>query len=231
MNPRTPLQHNQGSIYIFLLFGLVALYACVLFLPEIFMSPIGNFLKVDEQPQKTDAIVVLLGGSGPERVIRANELLEMEAAPIIAFGSGYRNMDIYEQLPENFVWPNSSTSYKLALESLGVSEEKVQVIDTSSAYDTALELTSIGEFARQNGWKKIMLVSGVTHTKRASMIWKRINPDIYAITSSAWHPGFEKWWQHGQWRRSVGYEYGALIKEMWANIEAFLVNLTKKADI
>jgi len=215
-------QSIRGGIFTYLLFLLVALYGCLLLLPQIFIAPFGHFLVVDHPPQKTDAIIVLLGGNGPERILQAKKLLDFGSGDSIVFGSGFRNPDIYKGLPETFVWPNSSTNYQLALESLGVDSEKIQIVDTTSAFDTSHELKLIGDFARSQSWQSITLVSSATHTRRSTMIWKRINPDIIAVPSSAIAPRFKQWWKHGHWRRSVGYEYGALVKESWAQIESRL---------
>ena len=222
---------QEGKVFIYLLFILVALYASVLFLPQLLLPFLSNYLEVRDQPARTDAIIVLLGGQGPSRVVQAHNLFQAKMADKIVFGSGFKDKKQFENLPENFIWPTSSVAYELGLKSLGVEKENMVIVDTSSAFDTAHELRDIGSFVRSKGWTSVALVTSATHSRRASIIWRRLNPDIVAISLPAPSPKLDSWWKHGQLRRAVGYEAAALTKELWAQIEAAFMGILKGLGI
>jgi len=182
------------------------------------MPHFGKFLDHSQQPSHADAIVVLLGASTPERVLDAFTLYQNGGGKKIVFGSGFLDQDFETRAPEGFLWPKPSTHYLLGFESLGLAESDIEVVDTSDAFDTSSELEAIGEYARSQGWKEINLVTSITHTKRVSLIWKRLNPDIVGLTIASPAPGYENWWKYGKWRRRVGYEYAAMVKESWRQL-------------
>ncbi len=211
-------QRGRISLSLLFLFSLVAFYAVILFAPGLLMPHVGKFLNNSQQSTHADAIVVLLGASTPDRVLDAYTLFKNGGAPKIVFGSGFEDQELSSNQPQGFLWPKPSTHYILGFESLGVPEENIEIVDTSWAYDTSSELEAIGKYGRSQGWKEVNLVTSITHTKRVSLIWKRLNPDIVGVTVASDAPGYDKWWKHGKWKRRVGYEYAALVKESWAQL-------------
>jgi len=193
-----------GELFKLSLLGLLSLVLLLLGAP---------FLRLDEKPEKTEAIVVLLGGQGPERVLRASELYAQGLAPKIIFGSGFRNEKIFAKIPESVIWPKPSETYKAALISLGVPENAISIVDTGQKHDTAGELGAIAKKIAEDGLNSVALVSSATHTRRVSLIWDRVAPKIPARTYSAIAPGYDKFYLSGFWLKTIFYEYGALTKE------------------
>lgn len=198
--------------------------ACIIFLSFSVLT-VGLFLKVDNPVEQSDAIIVLLGGQGPERILKAEELYRQNVAPKIIFGTGFRDERIFSDVPKNLIWPPSGDSYLNALLSLGVSSEAIEQVETTKAYDTGRELEAIANYLRnsQRGYQKVSLVSSASHSRRVSIVWSRVAPDIPASTHSAKAPGFDRFFKSSYQIRSVLYEIGALLKEFLVRIRLFFL--------
>jgi uncharacterized SAM-binding protein YcdF (DUF218 family) len=204
-------RRDQGRVrLLFLLLALGAL-SCWLW-PERFLAPAGTLLFRDEQPEKGDAIVILLGAESPDRVLRAVELFRGGFAPRIVMGTGFVGENPAGQA--SLVWPPASLRERRALESLGVTDEQLVLIDTGTAFDTQGELMAVTQYARDHHWEKILLVTSATHSLRASLIWERIAPDLAFRSTPAREEQLAQWWRSPRIVRAVGYEYGALVKEL-----------------
>lgn len=193
--------------------------ALVYFFSESLLPPFSNFLDASEDPANTEAIVVLLGASQPDRILKAKELYSAGKAPLIIFGTGFSDSRLDSIKPDGLIWPAASMRYIIALESLGVPRESIRLVSTEGDFDTSSELTSIGNYARENKIESLILVSSKSHTRRIKIIWNRVNSDIASFVVGAEAPGFDRWWEHGHLIRSIGYEYTALIKELYRQIK------------
>ncbi len=211
----------RKGLFCFCSFVLLLIFAVVLCaFPRAVLGRISSFLLVDEEPQPSDAIVVLAGGEA-ERVLKAAELYHLGLAPRIVFIQGYTNPKTLQAAPSGFIFPGSGTIYSIALQSLGVPTAALVQIPSLDAFDTAHELHAVALYLRAQGWNSVILVTSAAHTRRSSTIWQRVSGGTKHYTVAAPVPGFEQWWKWGATRRAVAYEYGALIKEGWAQVEDF----------
>lgn len=213
------LNNESGGVIRWLLFLL--LLCCALgcyFFPKYTLAPLGGVLVSDHKPVDANAIVVLLGDDTPNRAVKAFELFGEKHADKIVYAAGYDGKrDVSGDYP-GLTWPLQYIRYHVALRSLGVPQEALTIVESPSAYDTANELRAIAAYGRDKGWTNVLLVTSATHTLRSGMIWKRVAPDINGVTVAAHESGLDEWWGHGRTRRSVSYEYLALIKEGWHQI-------------
>lgn len=196
---------------------LLAAVICYIF-PESTLRPLGRFLYVSDELQKSDVIVVLLGGESPERVLAAEELYHRGLAPKILFGSGFVDKEALNRAPKSLHWEGSGAAMKRAFQSLSVPDSDLLMVDSSSAYDTSGELTLIAEEVRRLGFHHVILVTSATHSRRARIIWHRVASDIFVIAVGAPDPHLDRWWQYGRSIRAIGYEYAALVKEFCRRI-------------
>jgi uncharacterized SAM-binding protein YcdF (DUF218 family) len=199
----------------------LCLIACLIY-PAQTIGPVGHLLRLDEEPEAADAIIILLGGDSPNRVLKGYELFTKGFAPRIVLGSGFVHREAFSKTSEKVSWPTPSYPYQQALKSLGLPKTDLIIVNTSDAFDTAHELSGIAEYARTQNWQNVILVSSPTHTLRLTWIWQRIAPEIKSITVSAEEDGFDVWWEHGRLRRAVAYEAGALVKEAIAQCRHLL---------
>ena len=132
-----PLKFLIGTLCL-----LAILTGLAFFFTEEIFTPIGRFLVVSEEPSSVDAIVILLGASQPDRILKAKELFDAEVASLFVFGTGFVDSSISKLKPDNLAWPSSSKRYTEALKSLGVQDSAIKLVDTSEAYDTSNEPVS-----------------------------------------------------------------------------------------
>ena len=205
---------------------LMLLASFVYFLPQYTLAPFANLLVVDQEPSPSDAIVILLGSSQPDRVLKAYQLYSSGVAPRIAYGSGFVDKTTQAQVPPQLVWLRNSDLYTKALESLSVPARDIEIISGEEAYDTATELKVIADYAKSANWKKIILVSTASHTRRIDMIWRRLGAGIAHEVVAAPLPELQQWWKSGRMRREMGYHYAALIKELASATKHWIRNQT-----
>lgn len=206
---------GRGKAYLFVILLLVVLYL----FPETFVAPLGKFLRVQDQLEKSDAIIVLLGADTPDRVFAAEELYHRGLAPKIMFGTGFVDKEYETRAPKGFQWEGSGNGVKRALLSLNVPEADIIMVDSSNAYDTSGELSVISEEVRRLGMHHVILVTSATHSRRTKMVWHRLQNsgvagDIFAGTWGAPDSRLDTWWRYGRSVRSVCYEYAAMVKEL-----------------
>lgn len=201
---------------LFRLFILVIIAAVALCLvaPERSLHYVGKLLIKSDQPQYADAIITLLGADTPERVIKSYELLNQGIAKRIVFGSGHFPKRVRDQMPSGLIWEASGHRYQVALTSLGIPENSLLQVNTENAFDTSGELTAVCTEAKALGWREVVLVSSPFHTRRAWLIWQRVCPEIFSSAVPAYEENLNTWWREPRLIRAVGYEYGALVKEL-----------------
>lgn len=175
-------------------------------------------LEESEAPFQADAVVIMLGGRKPERVAKAAELFHAGYAPLVVFGSGYYSSDWTQYFEHHYDWVSSTKTYQRRLEMAGVPGDRMLVVPTPNAYDTASEIKDLSGTLKARNMKRVLLVSNTTHTRRLGIIWKRINPDIEARTIGAKDPRVRGWWQSKFGIRTVGREYLGFVKEFLRQI-------------
>lgn len=222
---------QRGGVASSLLALLGIAVLLVLLLPDFFLGGVSSYLTVDQPPEKSDAIVLLLGSDRPDRVIRAYQLWQEGFAPRLLMAVGPRFSDesrVEEKvlgadgevklLEKQIIWQPMSARYTDALQQLGVPAASILTVESPEIYDTDTELTLVANEFRKMGWQSALLVSSRSHTRRIRLIWDRLAPDISARVIAAPAPGFDHWWNDGRHLRSVGYEFGALLKEACAQL-------------
>lgn len=217
-----PAREQAGMIRLVILLMVLVLCA-MLTPPEYTLGLVAKYLRVDDPILPADAVVILQGDQ-PGRVLKAFELVKKGYTNQVVFASGYVPQEEMMRAPRHFNWPSGSLRYLTALTSLGLDMNQIAVVDSQNDYDTAHELKSISRWATSKGFNRLILVSSPSHTRRVKIIWERIS-SIRAQVVSSDAPGFEQWWKHGEHRRAVGYECGALIKEGSAQVWSFLQSL------
>lgn len=153
-----------------------------IFIIAVFYTPLmwflGQPLKISDMPQEADAIVVFAGGVGEsgkaeqgyeERVEHAVELYSKGFAKDIIFSSGYA-----------FVYKEPLIMKALAV-SLGVAQDAIILEDKAKNTYENVKLTN--EILKENGWKKILLISSPYHMRRVSLVFGKIAKDISVVYS------------------------------------------------
>lgn len=223
-----PRRSQRGGIIGTLVF-LVFAGAVLILLPQYTLGLLSAALVVDEEPRAADAIVILLNPGAPARTITAAQLYREGFASRIVFASGEDLVSQLDTAPPGFKWNRSSDANLIGLASISVPREDIVIIEAPEAFDTAHELEAVADYARQEKWRSVLLVTSASHTRRSRMIWRRLAPHIDAITVAAPQRGFDRWWSNGRGRKAVFYEYGALTKELVNRVAAFLGDVLRTA--
>jgi uncharacterized SAM-binding protein YcdF (DUF218 family) len=123
-------------------------------------------IRVDELSAKADAIIVIGGDHKPERVKRAAELYKTGYAPIVIISAGTQVAEGTELIPEAEVMRRQALALGLPENVLLVEEQSQSTFQ--NAYYTKLLCVN-------RGFKSIILVTSVYHSRRAG----RIFDDVY----------------------------------------------------
>ena len=195
----------------------VAMIAAVAFVYLVlfetaFVWGVAEPLRVMEPPQAADAIVVFAGGVGEsgqagggyqERVKQAVDLFNAGHAPDMIFSTGFV-----------FAFKEAEVMRTLAVSS-GVPADAIHL--ESQATNTYENVLYSAEIARQQGWKRVLLVSSPYHMRRALLTWRRVASDIEAIPT----PGASsQFYAHERGAsleqiRGIAQEYAAIALYWW----------------
>ena len=156
--------------------GLAAAYLLLFYTPLVWWA--ATPLTLSSPPAPADAIVVFAGGVGEsgqagggyqERVKQALDLYKGGYARYLVLSSGYvysfREAEVMRALAvDNGVPPS------------------VIVLEQRAA-STYQNVTFVDEILRDHRWRSILLVSSPYHMRRATMVWRKIAPDVTVIPS------------------------------------------------
>jgi uncharacterized SAM-binding protein YcdF (DUF218 family)/glycosyltransferase involved in cell wall biosynthesis len=193
--------------------GVVALVVAYLLLfqtPLVWM--LASPLQVAEAPRAADAIVVFAGGVGEsgeagggyqERVKQAVDLYRAGYAPRMIFSSGFV-----------FAFQEAEVMRGLAVAN-GVPAEAI-VLETQ-ARNTKENVTLSHSLLAQRGWRRILLVSSPFHMRRATMVWKKLAPDVDVVATPVPQSQF---YAHDRGAsltqiRGLAQEYAAIVLYWW----------------
>ena len=142
-------------------------------------------LRVQQQIQPADAIVVFAGGVGEsgqadesyqERVKQALDLYRQGLAHQILFVSGFtrtfHEADLMMALATNQGVPTSDLSMEISV---------------TNTYDYILKVRQI---ARQRGWHRLLLVTSPYHTRRADLTFRHNAPELTVLHAPVPESGY-----------------------------------------
>lgn len=151
---------------VLVLAALVAawLVACAL----LFVWP-----RADEPPAKADAVVVLSGGLN-SRLDPALALMRRRIAPVLAISSAFHDGS----------WKKAR---RLCRGDLGPTRYDIVCFD-AQPFSTRGEARTVARVAREQGWKRIVVVTSTYHVTRARMLFERCYPGrLWVVgTRSTW---------------------------------------------
>jgi uncharacterized SAM-binding protein YcdF (DUF218 family) len=157
----------------------------------------GSFLVEDNGPQKADAIVVLGGDDGGERIIKAAQLVQAGYAPYIIVDG-----------PTNLLGHESDMTIAYA-ERRGFPASVFQGFPLPGGMNSTREETQyVGKYLKEQGIRKILLVTSNFHTHRAAGLMRKQNPwlqvDVVAA-DSLFTP--DTWWKSREGRKIFLFEW------------------------
>ena len=177
----------------------LALITALVLLGRLTLPFFGNHLIKDEKPQNSDIIIVLMG-SGPDRMLGAVDLYKKGYAEEIIM---VRNMLRGYELVKNkgIIIPHDTDIARDVAVALGVPAEKVIILpgDALSTQDEALYLR---EYIReQKDIKSLIIVTSKSHSGRAKKIFAKamypLDNEISIISCPTQYDDFngQNWWR------------------------------------
>jgi uncharacterized SAM-binding protein YcdF (DUF218 family) len=207
--PTLRFRRAQGGGIIFKLIGLMALalLVCGLYLVRYpLLRAAGRVWIVEQAPEQADAIVVLGDNYRSERTERAAELFRAGWAPrVVASGRMLR--------------PYSSVAELMRrdLRQDNVPEAAI-VVFSHTALNTRDEITALAQLFRQQGWRKILLVTSSYHSRHTAYICRRILPPgtefhVIAAHDSSYDP--DSWWKTRLGLNLFFHEAAGMTADWW----------------
>ena len=182
--------------------GKLRFLAAILLLCVFFLGYAGRFLVVD-QPQKSDAIVVL-AGEGDDRYYKGLQMLAQGYGQILFLDA---RTDVV-----NFGHTPASMGQQFIQSSAGAWVEKVQVCPISGD-STQEEAIHVGDCLRPIPARSVLLVTSDYHSRRAFQILRRRLPQYHWSVAAA-HNSYDfgvNWWQHREWAKTALLEWTKLL--------------------
>jgi glycosyltransferase involved in cell wall biosynthesis/uncharacterized SAM-binding protein YcdF (DUF218 family) len=184
---------------------MALVYVLVFHTPLVWLA--GNELTMRQQPVRADAIVVFSGNGEAtyinagyqRRAIDAARYYKAGYAPLLILSSG-----IQQTFAEVAI-------IRALLLSEGVPSSAMYIVPRYPA-TTRENVELVNEVLRQRGAKSILFITAPYHSRRASMIWQKIAPDIRVTTVSVVDtpPASPRWNANLEEIKAISYEYLAI---------------------
>jgi len=193
-------ERQKKKIKSFVILVLALLFMFALFV--LMIKLLGTFLVIEDRPKKSDAIVVLGGEEGADRVRTAAEL----------FHKGFASRIILTGAPAGGeVGSAKYMSYQIT--KFGVPREAL--ILENQAKTTHENATHVKAVVSSMGFKSAIVVSSSYHMRRARMIFNKVfdGTDVKLLYSPVRDIDYldGSWWKYPEKRINVFSEYAKLI--------------------
>jgi len=186
-----------------LLIALVIIFICGWLIYPFILQGMANFLVVQDQLEKADAILVLAGDANGERTAQAVALYKAGWAPKIIMSGGPAVWNLtYAQNMRN------------QAQFLGVQPKDIFIQDKSES--TYEDIKYSLPLLENMGMKKLILVSSPYHMRRMTLVARKMyNPKgikviPYPVQNAKWKA--DKWWTRHEDTQLVIWEYMAMIE-------------------
>ena len=184
--------------------AVLVLLSAVYLTHPLYLKALGNFLVVSDPLVKSDAIVVLDGDPMGERLLHSVQLWRSGYAPKVILSARVAEWQTYEDYPS---WRHARK--------LKMLPEDALLVATHNADSTREEAQYFLRFVRQQGFKKVIIVTSNYHTWRTKRVYDKEWKDgdvlfyISPAYSSQFHP--DEWWKHRADSRTFFYEFSKII--------------------
>lgn len=189
-----------------LVLGLAGLLVC--FLLALGVRGAGSYLLVADRLEPSDAIFVL-AGTGPTRIVEAASLYRRGLAPRVVLSLPPDTARVARELAGE---PAPQERAMRALVHAGVPRQAVGRLDRV-VVNTDEELGADFDYARAQGFRRVILVTSPQHTRRVRMIWDaRYQTAVPALVYPTPFEEFNatRWWRSSRSMEKVLYELAAI---------------------
>lgn len=176
--------------------------AAAVALPEL-----GAWLVVADPLVPSDAIFVLEGRT-PSREVEAASLYHRRLAPVVVVSLARDPINIARILAR---LPPGQNVASRVLVTVGVPEGAILRLDVE-VQNTKEELAVIADTARARGFRRVILVTSPSHSRRVRIIWDAQASGIQAIVYPSSYERFDarRWWRSRHGVESLLHELGGI---------------------
>jgi uncharacterized SAM-binding protein YcdF (DUF218 family) len=189
---------------------VVAAVLALVVLAAVSLPAVGLFLVIADPLRPSDAVFVLEGRT-PARELEAAALYHGGWAPIVVLTRARDPVpEITRQLAGQ---PRAHEIAGRVLRHRGVPPSAIVLLD-SGVENTAQELAADFALARERGFRRVILVSSASHTRRVSLIWSRRYAErIPAIVRPTTYEPFpaDRWWRSRHAVEAALHEYFGML--------------------
>lgn len=193
------------------LFITVIVILSVLLLGRLSLPSLGYYLVAEDEPQQSD-IIVLLMGSGPDRMLGAVDLYHAEYADeILMVRNMVRGYDLV--VSQGVKIPHDTDIAREVAVQLGVPVEKITVLpgDALSTQDEAIQ---VREYLKSEpDIDSLIIVTSKSHSGRAKKIFVKamssMDREIRVISCPTKYDDFnaDRWWKDREDLKRGALEY------------------------
>jgi len=194
-------------LILFIVYFVVTSYRVPLFIT------LGEYLVVEHKAQRAD-LIVCLAGEGVENALAAVDAYKKGFAPYIFRAKEFKpdGLDyLRERIKE---YPTNFDLFTLALEGFGIPEEAI-LSSEDRVGSTIDEARLVRKFVLDRGFKSLIVISTLTHSRRAWLTFKKVfkDDDIKMISLPSHYQLFnpKDWWTKRKYTKELIIEYEKLI--------------------
>jgi uncharacterized SAM-binding protein YcdF (DUF218 family) len=173
----------------------------------------GEYLIVEHKPQKAD-LIVCLGGTGIGNFLGTVDVFQKGLAPYI-FKAKELKPDGLEYLKgkvENY--PTEFDLFMMVAEGFGIPEEAI-LSPEKRVGSTIEEANLVRTFVLDKGFDSLIVVTSLTHSRRAYLTFKRVFKDsevrLISLPSHYQQFNSKDWWKNRENTKELIIEYQKLI--------------------
>jgi len=194
-------------LILFILYFIITAYRIPL------LVQLGEYLIVEHEPQKAD-LIVCLGGPGVANALAAVDAFQKGLAPHL-FKAKEVEPDGIEYLKAKIEdYPTESDLFTMITEGFGIPREVI-ISPEQRVGSTLEEANLLRTVALDKGYRSLILVTSLTHSRRAYLTFRRVFKDskVNLISLPSHYQQFspKDWWKKRSFTKELIIEYQKLI--------------------
>lgn len=201
------------AIYKWLLFLFIALYFVLTFYRIPLLTTLGRYLIVEHKPEKAD-LIVCLAGKNIERSLAVVEAYRKGLAPYVFMAKKSKpdGFDYLTKKARNY--PTDFDLFTVITEGFEIPEKAI-LSPAERVSNTLDEARLVHKFVLDRGFKSIIVITSLTHSRRAWLTFKKVfkDDDIKIISLPSHYQLFnpKDWWTKRKYTKDLIFEYQKLI--------------------
>jgi uncharacterized SAM-binding protein YcdF (DUF218 family) len=194
-------------VILFILYFFITAYRIPL------LIQLGEYLIVEHKPQKAD-LIVCLGGPGVGNTLAAVDVFRKGFAPYFFKAKEMEPDGLHYLKAKLKHYPTEFDLFTMITEGFGIPEEAI-ISPEKRVGSTIEEADLVRTFVLDKGYRSLILVTSLTHSRRAYLTFRRVFKDskVKVISLPSHYQQFspKDWWKNREYTKELIIEYQKLI--------------------